>query len=109
MELKSTLRSALALTLCAVLTACASGRGHQNFKNIMQLEVGKSADAPYAYRNHYRERRIASRTLPNGNIEEEYRSGRGPHCRVYFEIDEAAGKIVNWRYEGTEQDCVIVP
>ena len=75
----------------------------------MQAEIGKSADDPYAYRNHYRNLRIAVKELPSGNIEEEYRSGRGRGCRVYFEIDKAAGKIINWRYERTEQNCAITP
>lgn len=99
----------LALVLLISLTACASGRAHQNFKNIMQLEVGKPVNHPYLTRNEYPGRRVASRVLPNGNIEEEFKAGIGLRCRVFFEIDNQAKKIVGWRYEGTEQDCAIVP
>jgi hypothetical protein len=35
--------------------------------------------------------------LPNGNIEAEYKAGRRLLCRVYYEVDEAAGAIVGWR------------
>ncbi|MGC2518413.1 MAG: hypothetical protein WA373_04820 [Burkholderiales bacterium] len=75
----------------------------------MQAEVGKNADDRYAYRNHYRRLFVAEKKLSNGNIEEQYRGGRSPDCHVYFEIDRVARKIVNWRYEGSEDDCAITP
>ena len=91
------------------LTACASGRAHQNLKNIMQLEVGKPIDDPYLTRNEYPGQRVASRVLSNGNLEEEFQAGRGSRCRVFFEIDNKAKRIVGWRYEGSDDDCAIVP
>ena len=99
----------LPIALCISLTACASGGAHKNFKNIMSGQVGRSADDPDIERNRYRNLRIGSRTLPNGNTEEEFKSGRGLRCRVFFEIDNKAGKIVGWRYEGSREDCAIVP
>jgi hypothetical protein len=90
------------------VAACASGRGHRNYKNVMQSELGKSAIDPYAYRNHYRERRLSSRKLANGNLEEEFWDGRGGRCRTFFEIDSITQKIVGWRYEGTEEECWIL-
>ncbi len=99
----------LALVANVSLTACASDLAHRNFKNIMQLEVGKPIDHPYITRNEYPSRRVASRVLPNGNTEEEFKSGRGLRCRVFFEIDNKAQKIVGWRYEGGQEDCAIVP
>jgi hypothetical protein len=71
----------------------------------MSNHVGKSADDPSTDTARYRERRIEVRTLPNGNIEEGYPLFRA--CRYYFEIDKATRKIVNWRFEGPENDCVI--
>lgn len=93
----------------AAQTACTFLDAHQNFKDIMQAELGRSADDPYAYRNHYRERHISTETLPNGSIEEGFQTGRGPTCITYFEIDPVARKVTGWRYEGTKEDCAIVP
>lgn len=95
--------------ICASVAACASGRAHQNFTNIMQGNVGRSLVDPYVYRNRNRNLYVATKLLPNGNEEEEFRGGRGPTCRVFFEIDNKAQNIVGWRYTGTEEDCAIVP
>lgn len=100
-------RVALTSTFCVVLSAsiaaCASGSAHENFKSHMQYEVGRSADDATVVFNRYPERRRASRTLPNGNSEQEwaFRSD----CKVYFEIDKASSKIIAWRYEGAEVVC----
>jgi hypothetical protein len=98
-----------ALVLSTSLTACASGRAHQNFKTIVQSDVGRSLDDPYIYRNRSRNLYVVTKSLPNGNVEEEFRGGRGPTCRVFFEIDNKAQKIVGWRYSGSEEDCAVVP
>jgi len=91
------------------LSACLfpGGQGHANFKKIMQSDIGKRADDPYVYRNHYRNLLVDTRELPNGNIEEKF--NRLPQCPVFFEIDKRSRKIVGWRYEGSEENCVIVP
>jgi hypothetical protein len=75
----------------------------------MQQQVGKSIQDPGAYRNRYRALRIGEKQLANGNIEEEYRRGRGGRCPTYFEIDKTSQTIVAWRHEGTKADCGIVP
>ena len=93
--------------LCTLLTACATGSGHENFKAFMQRNVGKSIYDPSAYKNYYRDTFVTKKKLTNGNIEEEYESVK--NCQVFFEIDNSTKKIVRWRYEGTEQDCSIVP
>jgi hypothetical protein len=108
MDLKAALRSTVVLVLCTSLSACAAGIAHENFKKVMDRQIGKNADDPGAYLVYYKERRIGTTLLPNGDTEEQYRAGREP-CRVYFRIDKATRKIINWRYEGSEQDCVIVP
>lgn len=107
MKLTDILRSVFALVLCASLTACASGRAHENFISRMQRHVGRSADDPNTSINHYPENLGDAMNLPNGNIEQQYRFG--PGCEVYFEIDKASRRIVGWRYEGTEETCVLVP
>src|SRR6266496_2986853 len=98
--LSSLLISGLAALLAVSLLSCASG--HDNFVNGMQAEVGKDIDNPYLTRNQYPTRRAASRVLPNGNTEEEFHTG-WPGCKVFFEIDNQARKIVGWRYEGTKK------
>lgn len=101
---------ACTLALCISLTACAGSRSaHENFNITMQLDVGRSLDDPYIYRNRVRSLYVGTNPLPNGNVEEEFRGGRGPTCRVFFEIDNRARKVVGWRYTGTEADCGIVP
>jgi hypothetical protein len=77
--------------------------------HTMQLDVGQKADEQYAYRNRSRNLYVATRKLPNGNMEEEYEGGLGLKCRVFFEIDESAGKIVSWRHEGPDNICAITP
>lgn len=108
MNLKGILRTTLAHVLCASLWACATGVAHENFKKAMDRQVGKNADDPGAYLVYYRRLHVSTTLLPNGNTEEQYRAGRDP-CRVYFEVDKASRKIVGWRYEGTQEDCAIVP
>jgi hypothetical protein len=102
-------RLALAIILSVSLTACASGRAHENFKNIMSGQVDRKIDDPDIERNRYSNLRVGTKKLLNGNIEEEFRSGRGLRCRVFFEIDNKAAKIIGWRYEGSDEDCAIVP
>jgi len=71
----------------------------------MQHQVGKNADDPTADTVRYRAYRIEVKTLPNGNTEEGFPLGRA--CHYYFEIDKVTRTIVNWRFEGTKEDCVI--
>ena len=75
----------------------------------MAHDIGRSTGDPYAYRNRIRLWLLSTKSLPNGNVEEEFKFGRHLSCLVYFEIDKRAERIVGWRYEGTAQDCVIVP
>jgi hypothetical protein len=75
----------------------------------MSLDVGQRIDDPYAYRNRYSGRRVATTTLADGTVEEEFRSGYGGECRVFFRLDNVSQKIVSWRYEGTEYQCMIRP
>jgi hypothetical protein len=92
------------------LASCGGVSPHQNFINIMNVSVGRDSDAPYSFRNNIRiHHLVAVRPLKNGNIEEEFKIGRRLNCRVFFEVDESKKTVVGWRYEGTEQDCVIVP
>lgn len=106
-EARLFLRLLLSLTLCSVLPACALESAHENFNSMMERQVNRSIDDPNTLTNRYPEDMGARSRLSNGNIEQTFRFRAG--CQVYFEIDKASQKIVNWRYEGTEQDCVLVP
>lgn len=106
-------RHAFSALFFATAVGCATD-AHQNFKNIMSLALGKSADGRYEFRNQYRDRLIGVRDLGNGNIEEEFelngRKSPNLKCLVYFEIDQAAQKIVSWRFEEREKGfCKVVP
>ena len=104
-------RTTLSVLFAALLSGCASPgeRSHQNFKNTMQLEVGKPANDRYLTRNEYPSRLVGTKPLPTGNVEEEFKSGRGLRCRTFFAINKESETIVRWRYEGSKDDCAIVP
>lgn len=80
---------------------------HENFKAHMQQNVGSSIDSPLEPGVALPKYLLGSRDLPNGNIENKYMD-RGA-CRYFFEYDPATRIIVDWRFEGSEKDCVISP
>jgi hypothetical protein len=94
----------VATVIGGLLSACANS--HENFVEFMQVDVGKPSNDPYIYRNRYQERLVTSRTLANGNLEEELRAGRR-ECRVFFEVDPKIERVVSWRYQGSDKDCAI--
>ena len=107
MSLAPRLAKLIGTLVIAAGAAAGCATGDENFKKIMSSDVGRKADDPSAYRNHYRSLLVATRELPNGNIEEKF--DRHPQCPVFFEINNASNKIVGWRYEGDAKSCVIVP
>ena len=92
-----------------VLAACATPPEHENFKQVMGAQVGKRIDDPDAYPVFYRLREVNAKPLPNGNVEEEYAAGRKGDCRLFFEVEPLARRIVGWSFDGAERNCVIVP
>ena len=99
------------MLIAACILFCAHGcvssvTPHENFNAHMQNNVGRRIDDPET--NWVKPRAfVVRRDLPNGNFENEY-SFRGT-CRYFFEYDPPTRKIVAWRFEGSEQDCAIVP
>jgi len=73
----------------------------------MEFNVGSSIDKPREPGVALPKYLLGSRTLQNGNIENEYQD-RGT-CRYFFEFNPETRIIVGWRYEGSEKDCAIVP
>lgn len=80
---------------------------HEGFKNLYGYQVGKKVEDSWLAR--YPESVVGSRVLPNGHTEIEFRPTtiRPGGCRVFY--DTEAGVIVGWRFEGSEEDCGIVP
>ena|SRR5688500_1617932 len=97
----------ISVPLALLLCACASLDAHENFKKRMQAHVGQSANDPMIEPNRYPDRVAGRRSLPNGNLEIEYRMGRGSACSVFFEVEGKSQKIISWRYEGDRGVCAI--
>lgn len=97
----------LFLTLSLGVGACAAGRAHENFRQSVQWDVGRTVMDPNVLLNRYPEKRGIAHPLPNGNTDQEFRFRHG--CTVFFEIDHKLQKIVRWHYEGNDDDCVLVP
>ena len=99
--------------LLAILVSCATSTApHENFKSNMQYEIGKKANDPNARLVRYSQLVTGKNILLNGNIEVEFVTfspGDRGDCVVYFEIDKKTNVIINWRYEGSEESCVIMP
>lgn len=91
------------------LVACASSAPENDaFRQVMQRQVGKSADDADFYPTLYRLRQTNSQRLPNGNTKEEYAAGRNGKCKVSFETTPGARQVVSWSSAGDRDDCVIV-
>jgi len=97
------------LVFLVALAGCATPPEHESFRQVMQRQVGKHPDDPDFYPAYYKAKQTESKRLPNGNTEDEYRLGRKADCRVFFERDAGSGRVVRWRFQGFERDCVIVP
>ncbi len=96
-------KSLLACLLVLTLSSCISP--HENFKDHMQVNVGRSIDNTRSWVRP--DRYLGNTVLENGNIENEYKYIRT--CRYFFEYDPETRIIVNWRFEGEESDCVVNP
>ena len=85
---------------------------HENYKDIMQRDVGRSIDDPntlvYIVANYEPHLLMESKILENGNVENKYRY-RIRTCRTFFEYNPETRIIVSWRFEGEENDCYITP
>ena len=91
----------------SLVTSCSWPLPHENFKSFMKSNVGKKTDDPSSDVARYPETLIGSEVLANGNAEYEYQFVAD--CSSFFEIEKETNKIVGWRFEGSEADCVIVP
>ena len=95
------------VTVTLFLAACAAGPENDAFKQVMQRQVGKSADDADFYPTLYKLKQTNSQRLPNGNVREEYAAGPKGKCKVSFETTPGARQVVGWSSEGERDDCVI--
>ena len=99
----------LLVTVTIFLAACASAPERENFRRVMERQVGKNADDPDFYPLLYRLKLINSQRLPNGNVREDYAGGRRGRCTLSFELSPAR-RVVGWSADGErDNDCVIPP
>lgn len=101
------MKNRLWVTVALFLAACATPPENENFRQVMQRQVGKSADDTDFYPTLYRLKQMDSKRLPNGNVREEYAAGRGGKCKLYFETTPGARRVVGWSSDGDASDCVI--
>src|SRR2546430_1816160 len=88
-----------------VLAGCASSSAeHDNFKQVMDRQVGKGIDDADAYPVFYRLRELNSKPLPNGNLLQQYAAGRDGRCKLNFELEPRERRILRWSSEGSERD-----
>jgi len=100
-------KAACALVVLAVVACASTSAEHENFKQVMNRQVGKGIDDADAYPVFYRLRQLNAKPLPNGNERQEYAAGRKGDCRLFFEVEPLTRRIVRWSYEGSERECVI--
>ena len=99
------------LLLPALVSCTTSTTPHENFKLHMQYEIGKKANDPNTSIVRYPQLVTEKNILLNGNFEVGFAISAGVRgdCVAFFEIDKETNVIVDWRYEGSKENCVIVP
>jgi hypothetical protein len=95
------------VTVTIFLAACATPPESEAFKQVMQRQVGKSADAADFYPTLYRLKQTNSQRLPNGNVRDEYAAGPKGKCKLSFEITSGAREVIGWSSTGDAEDCAI--
>ena len=96
------------MSMMLSLSGCISA--YENFKEIMESEIGQIIDnAPYY---GFRSRPVDIKTLPNGNFEYRYtlKNFRGT-CKYILEVEKSTRKVIAWRYDGEDKDkaCFVNP
>jgi hypothetical protein len=97
--------------LTGSLFGCALPTPYENFKDSITSDIGRSLDDPRIQFFYLRQTPLQVVSLQNGHDEYHYKlyyRGRDT-CRYMIEVDPSARIIVNTRWEGTEEDCGIVP
>lgn len=84
---------------------------HENFRAHLNKSVGMSVDIEpiFSMCADSQKNRIGQMIMENGNIEYKHILRRKGICTYYCEVDPHIRKVLNVRYEGSREDCVIVP
>ena len=90
-----------------LLAGCNANFGRDDLDTMMQDEVGRTRTDPESYRARHPNLRLGERALSNGHVEEAYRIGVRDNCVVRFEVDPASGKVVTWRFDVPDEDCIL--
>jgi hypothetical protein len=99
---------ATGISISMLLAACVTHVPAERFANSMQNQVGRGIDDPSALRNRNPDLRGSTRTLSNGNTEEQLIFGRG--CAALFEIDKKTRTIIKWRVDPKrDENCETPP
>ena len=95
----------------ALAAGCASGSSAErdNFKRVMDRQIGKSIDDTDSYPVYYRLKQLNSKQLPNGNTQLVYAAGWNQKCQVGYEVSPIDRKILKWSIVDNADDCVIFP
>ncbi|SRR3954463_9542197 len=93
--------------LTLLVCGCAWQPRGDNFRQVMERQVGKHVDDPDFYPVLYRLRQVDSKALPNGRRQERYLAGYQGKCEVVFEVDPASRTVVGWQADPRDSDCVI--
>jgi len=96
--------ASLAFLLAA---GCAWQPRGDNFRQVMERQLGKRFDDPDFYPVLYRLRQADSKALPNGRRQEKYLAGYQGKCELFFEVDPASGQVVAWHADAGDSNCVI--
>ena len=94
-----------------LLAGCASGPTAaelDNFKRVMDRQVGKVIDDPDAYPVYYRLKQLTAKPLPNGNTQLVYAAGREGKCQVGYEVN-LRRQILGWSIVEKPDECFIEP
>ena len=95
------------VTLSIVNYSCNVPTPHENFRHIMQVDIGKRMQDSTTNISRYSDQIYKRNTLSNGNI--EIGLNHIGNCKVFFQVDHRTSIILDWRYEGSQKDCVVVP
>jgi hypothetical protein len=74
----------------------------------MNTSIGDNIDLLLPFEFGGGDNLIDVKRLPNGNVENWYKYYYGT-CIYIFEIDRKSRRIIGWRIEGSDRDCLLVP
>lgn len=93
------------LTISMLLASCA-GDPHQNYVDISRRNIGRNIQS-YPQLMDRKHLLLEVKPLASGRLEYRYRYYRS--CVDIYEVDPKTHIILDFRWEGSKEDCVIYP